>query len=94
MVYTFPETATITPDGSYTGFAWAVGAGFAYELGEDIELEIVYRHTDLGQVNTDIGTMKIVNHSMGEIINDSIIINGTKADLTVNEALLSIVWFF
>jgi len=38
--------------------------------------------------------MNIVNRSTGEIINDSIIINATKADLTTKEALLSIVWFF
>lgn len=94
MVYTFPDTETITPKGSYTGFAWSAGAGFSYELGVNVELEIVYRYTDLGQVNTDIGTMKIVDRSTGGIINDSIIINGTKADLSVNEALLSVTWFF
>lgn len=94
MVYTFPKTATITPDGSHTGFAWSVGAGFAYELGKNTELELVYRYTDLGQVHTDIGTMEIVRRSTGEIINNSIIINATEADLAVNEVLLSIVWFF
>ncbi len=94
MVYTFPDTETITPNGRDSGFAWTVGAGLSYELGKNIEIEVLYRHTDLGQVNTDIGTMNIFNRLSGEIINDSIIINGTKADLTVNEALLSIVWSF
>lgn len=94
MVFTFPDTQTVTPNGSYSGFAWTVGGGFSYELGRNVELEIVYRYTDLGQVKTDVGTMNILNRSTGEIINDSITINGTKADLTVHEALLSIVWFF
>jgi len=94
MVFTFPDTETITPNGSHTGFAWTVGGGFSFELGKNVELEIIYRYTDLGQVETDVGTMNILNRSTGEIINNSITINGTKADLTVNETLLSIVWFF
>jgi opacity protein-like surface antigen len=94
MVFTFPDTQTVTPNGSYSGFAWTVGGGFSYALGKNVELEIVYRYVDLGEVKTDVGTMNILNRSTGEIINDAITINGTKADLTTHEALLSIVWFF
>ncbi|NOZ14207.1 MAG: porin family protein [Acidobacteria bacterium] len=94
MSYTFPDTETITPDGSHTGFAWSAGAGFSCDLRKNLELEVEYRHSDLGRISTDAGLMNIIDRSTGEIVNDSIVINGTKADLKTNEVLVSIVWFF
>ncbi len=94
MVYSFPATRTITPDGHYAGYSWSVGAGFRYALHHNIQLEFRYRFADLGTVGTDAGTMTIRSQSTGDIISDTIVINGTKADLTVREALLSILWSF
>ncbi len=94
MVYTFPDTETITPDGKDTGFAWSAGAGFSYNLNRNLELDIEVRHSNLGQVSTDAGLMNIIDRSTGDVVNNSIVINGTKADLKTNEVLVSIVWFF
>lgn len=94
MVYTFPTTATMTPDGSNTDFSWSIGAGFSYEVLENIELELMYRYSDLGKVSTDVEAMTIVRRSSNAILNDSIVINETEADLEVNELLLSIILYF
>lgn len=94
MRYTFPATATITPDGSHSGFAWTVGAGLSYGLTEKIELELAYRYSDLGKVTTDTGTMTILRRSTNSVINNSIVINETEADLEVNEVVLGVIWHF
>ncbi len=94
MVYTFPVTQTITPSGYGTAFAWSMGAGFRVDLSADVQLEIRYRYADLGSIRTDMGIMTIRSRPSGEIINDTITINGTKADLTVRETLVSVIWSF
>jgi opacity protein-like surface antigen len=94
MVYTFPSTTTTTPSGDHTDFAWTVGAGFAYALTDNIDVELLYRYSDLGEVRTDVDTITIARRSTNGIINNSIIIDETAADLEVNEILLSVVWYF
>ncbi len=94
MVYTFPVTATITPDGGYSSIAWTVGAGFSYELTHEVELELTYRYIDLGTVSTDVNTMTILRRANNAVITDSIVIGETEADIDVNEVVLSIVWNF
>ncbi len=94
MVYIFPDTETVTPRGTCTGFAWNVGCGVRYALGRNVKFEILYRYVDLGQVETHVGIMNILDHSTGAVLNNSIIINGTKADLAVHETLLGLVWSF
>ena len=94
MVYTFPKTATATPSGSHTDFAWSVGAGFSYAVAENIDLELLYRYSDLGDVSTDAGSMTITRLSDNSIITDSITIGKTEADLKVDEILFSIIYYF
>lgn len=94
MVFTFPETLTITPDGTYTDFSWTVGAGFSYALSATCNIELLYRYVDLGQVRTDEGIMTIVKRSTQTIVNNSIQLAETKADLESNEVMLSVVWYF
>lgn len=94
MVFVFPDTETITPEGRYTGFAWMMGAGMARRISQQLTLAFSWRYVDLGQVETDIGTMTILDRSSGDVITDSIIIGGTTADLTVNEIAISLIWQF
>ncbi len=94
MEYTFPLTATSTPGGDHTGFAWMTGAGFAYKLTDTVELELMYRYSDLGEVNTDVDTMKISRRANNSIINDSIVINKIQSELEVHEILINVIWFF
>lgn len=94
MVFTFPDTRTITPDGSHTGFAWTVGTGFVRRLNRNLEFSFLYRFTDLGSAHTDAGTMQIRDIDSGTMINDDITIGGTRADVTVHEVLLGIIWHF
>ncbi len=94
MEYTFPLTMTTTPGGEHTGFAWTVGAGFSYGISQNVELELLYRYTDLGEVITDVDTMTITRRSNNSVITDSIVINKTETDLEVCELLLSLVWYY
>lgn len=94
MTYTFPTTETMTPSGDHTDFAWTVGAGIGYALTNNIDLELLYRYIDLGEVRTDVDTMTITRRPTNAVINNSIIINETTADLEVNEILVGIVWYF
>lgn len=94
VVYVFPDTETITPAGRHTGFAWLVGAGFERRLLPQLTVAFSWRYVDLGQVETDIGTMTILDRATGNVINNSITIGGTMADLTVNEISISLVWQF
>jgi len=94
MVYTFPSTTTITPDGQHFDFSWTVGAGFSYLLSANINIELLYRYVHLGEVKTDADTMTILQNSTDSVINDSIKIAETKANLDSNEVVLSVVWYF
>lgn len=94
MTYTFPSTATTTPSGEHTGFAWSAGAGLFYEYTDTIGIELGYRYCDLGEVHTDVDEMIITRRSTNQVISDTIPINTTKADLEVHEILLSVTWFF
>jgi opacity protein-like surface antigen len=94
MVYTFPRTTTTTPNGNHSDFAWTVGAGFAYALSAGIDLELLYRYSELGKVYTDADTMEIVFTPTDTLLTDSIVINRTEAALNVNEIIVSVVWYF
>ncbi len=48
----FPKTRTIVPGGRRTGFAWMATAGFAVSLGQKVTLDLAWRYTDYGAVET------------------------------------------
>lgn len=48
----FPRTRTIVPGGRRTGLAWMVAAGLAAPVGDRMTLELAWRHTDYGTVET------------------------------------------
>lgn len=49
-----PQIVT-TPGGTTNGFAWTVTAGTGIRLTQDLTLEIAYRYTDFGKVESDRG---------------------------------------
>ncbi|THB75461.1 MAG: porin family protein [Desulfobulbaceae bacterium] len=94
MTYQFPTTSTATPDGSTTQFGWNIGAGAAYEFSDRISLELIYRYSDLGRIETDADKMVITRNSDNSVITDSITIDKTRADFSIHEVLFSVVWYF
>ena len=56
----FPKTRTIVPGGRRTDFTWMLAAGLAVSTGERTTLEIAWRYTDLGAVETGRGAGRVV----------------------------------
>ena len=57
---TFPKTTTIVPGTQRTGLAWMVTAGVSAPLGERTMLDVAWRYTDLGTVETGTGAGRVV----------------------------------
>lgn len=61
MTYRFPgltrHRISITPSGSRTDFAYMVTAGTGIQVSERVILDISYRYSDLGRMETDRGNM-------------------------------------
>lgn len=56
----FPRTVTLVPDGERTGFAWTLTAGISAALGRGAALDVAWRYTDHGSVETGHGTGLVV----------------------------------
>ena len=56
----FPRTTTHVPGGHRTGLAWMLTAGVATALGESTTLEVAWRYSDLGMVQTATGGGRVV----------------------------------
>lgn len=56
----FPATTTHVPSAHRTGFAWMLTAGVATELSESTTLEVAWRYSDLGTVETATGGGRVV----------------------------------
>lgn len=64
----FQKTTTHVPGGHRTGFAWMVTAGVSTALGESTTLELAWRYSDLGTVETATGGGRVVwNDGSNEI---------------------------
>ena len=57
---TFPRTTTIVPGTQRTGLAWMVTAGMSAPLGARTWLDLAWRYTDLGTVETGTGMGRVV----------------------------------
>jgi opacity protein-like surface antigen len=94
MRYAFPslsaEATTTTPGGSSTDLAYLLTAGLSLPLGERLDLDLAYRYTDLGQVQTSSGEAGVVRASGSR----RIAIGGTKADLRNHGVMLSLRYAF
>ena len=56
----FPRTTTIVPGGRRVNLAWMLTAGVATSLGDNTTLELAWRYTDLGPVETGEGRGRVV----------------------------------
>ncbi len=57
---TYPATTTIVPGASRTGLAWMVTAGVAAALDERVTVDLAWRYTDLGTVQTGRGAGRVI----------------------------------
>lgn len=94
MTYRFPALSatatTTTADGSSTDLAYLLTAGLSVPVGDRLDLDLAYRFTDLGQVQTDAGEATVVRSSGTR----SLDIGGTKADLQSHGVMLSLRYAF
>ena len=58
----FTRTTTIVPGGNRVNLAWMLTAGFAAPLAEKVTLDLAWRYTDHGAVETGKGKGRIVWH--------------------------------
>ena len=56
----FPRTTTVVPGGRQVSLAWMPAAGVATALGPRVTLDIAWRYTHLGAVDTGRGAGRIV----------------------------------
>ncbi|WP_421694681.1 outer membrane protein [Aestuariivirga sp.] len=89
MTYEFPALAqprySVMPGGTHYDFAWAAEAGLGYAVSDRITLELAYRYSDLGQVETDDGTL-FVQRATSTLL---IPIAATEASLTSQSVTVS-----
>jgi opacity protein-like surface antigen len=94
MRYSFPalpaNASTTTPDGSRTNLAYLLTAGLSVPIGERLNLDLAYRYTDLGQVQTSAGEATVVRSRGTRRID----IGGTHADLQSHGAMISLRYAF
>ena len=94
MTYTFPnlsaKATTTTPGGSSSNLAYLLTAGLSMPLGDRLDLDLAYRYTDLGQVQTGSGQADVVRSSGTR----SIAIGGTRADLRSHGVMFSLRYAF
>jgi len=92
MTYRFPQlsyhTYSIVPSGERTDFAFMATAGTGFELTKHLLLDISYRYTDLGRVQTNAGTMRMD----GSV--PSVRIGGTSAPLRAHGMLMGLRYQF
>lgn len=63
MMYDFPDLPqpaySAMPGGTHYDIAWAATAGLSYDVTEQLSLDIAYRYSDLGDIETDSTTLYI-----------------------------------
>ena len=56
----FPKSRTIVPGGQRVNLTWMPTAGMAASLGEKVTLDLAWRYTDFGTVESDRGEARII----------------------------------
>lgn len=92
--YRFPslpgDASTTIAGGTHTGVAWLLTAGLAVPLRERLSMDLAYRYTDLGRVQTDAGNATI-ERATGR---RSLEIAGTQSSLQTHGVMLSLRYAF
>ena len=86
----FPVTMVTIPGGSRTNFAWMLTAGLSTSLGERMTLDLAWRYTDFGTVETGRGTGRTVCREEGCGRASSYPVPETQARLATHGLRLSI----
>ncbi|MCY3702134.1 MAG: outer membrane beta-barrel protein [Rhodospirillales bacterium] len=60
MLQTFPRTTTVVPGGAWTGRVWMLTAGMAIPLGDAASLDVAWRYTDAGFLETGRGEGRVI----------------------------------
>ena len=90
---TFPRTTTIVPGASQVHLAWMLTAGVTTALGADMTLDLAWRYTDLGAVETGRGEGRVVwrDGSRAPLLLD---LAATRAKLRCHGVQLSLRYAF
>ena len=88
----FTRTRTIVPGGHNVNFAWMLTAGVGTALTDKLTLEVAYRYTDSGDVETDEGIARVVNRA-GEVL-APLNVGRTQAHLSSHGLWLSLRYTF
>ncbi len=76
---------TALPGGSGQNPTWMLTAGVAIPIGRNVHLDLSYRHTDAGEIGTDIGDIVIVRYREdGTRREIRVPINETLAEYRIN----------
>ena len=86
----FPATETFVPGASRTAWTWAVTAGMARPLGKRTALELAWRYTDQGDVETGTGGGRVEWRDGSRSL--PLDLAPTRASLVHHGVRLSIVW--
>ena len=90
----FPLTTVDLPAGHRTNFAWMLAAGLAVSPGERTTLELAWRYTDSGPVETGRGIGRTVCRIEGCGLESVYAVPETRADLKSHGLHLSVRYAF
>ena len=86
---------TALPRGSGRNFTWMLTAGVAIPIGASIHLDLSYRYTDAGEIQTDSGDIAIVRYREdGTRREIPVPINETSADYRTHALLAALRFEF
>ena len=92
---TFPKTSTFVPSGRRVNFAWMTTAGVALPVADRTLLEVAWRYTDLGLVETAQGQGRILwNADASPHPSSPLHLGKTRAPLRSHGVRLSIRRYF
>lgn len=82
---------TAVPDGKGRTFAWTLTAGIAVPVLDNAHLDLSYRYTNTGQIETDVADVTIVRYRADGTRRDIIVpINATSVDHRTHTLAMSL----